>query len=240
MTQYLIIGSGRAARHFSHYFEGLGLNFTIWNRHEPWPRLQECLEKATHVLVLLPDSAIAGFYQENLKNFGNVKTFVHFSGAHEFEGMVSAHPLMTFSETLYDLETYKQIPFVTTEADSLKEILPGLPNLAFRIPAEKKPYYHALCVLSGNFTTLLWQKMSSGLQSLGLPADIQIPYMNQIFQNLETDRSGALTGPLARKDLKTIQANDQALKGDPAQKIYRAFVEVYFPEALKSLEGGGQ
>lgn len=237
MANYLIIGSGRTARHFIHYFRSLGLPFETWNRQETPDKLQSQLQKASHILILIPDSAIAGFFEENLKQQTG-RTFVHFSGASEVPGIHSAHPLMTFTEELYDLSLYPEIPFVLTSKKEFRELLPGLPNKSFQISPEQKPLYHALCVLSGNFTTLLWQKMASGMKSLGLPEDISKPYMTQIFKNLQTQPTGALTGPLARKDLKTVMANHRALNGDPAQKIYRAFVEVYYPEALKNLEGG--
>jgi predicted short-subunit dehydrogenase-like oxidoreductase (DUF2520 family) len=235
MAHYLIVGSGRTARHFSHYFQGLGLPFDLWNRHEPWARLQECVEKATHVLLLISDSALEAFYKENLG--ASDRLVIHFSGALEVSGIQSAHPLMTFSQDLYALETYRRIPFVTTSKIPFESLLPGVPNSAFRILPEQKPLYHALCVLSGNFTTLLWQKMAQGMTELGLPAEIQIPYMNQIFKNLEKNPAGALTGPLARKDFKTVLANDQALAGDPMRLVYRAFVQAYFPEATPQLEG---
>ncbi len=238
MVRYLIVGSGRTARHFSFYFQALGLPFDSWNRYESPEQLQRCLQKATHVLVLISDSAIENFYRENLKSMNRSDLqFVHFSGALEVEGMISAHPLMTFNQGLYDVETYRQIPFVTTSKKPFPEILPGIPNEAFFLAPENKALYHALCVMSGNFTTLLWQNMTAGLQRLGLPSEIQNVYRKQIFKNLESDSTKALTGPLARKDLTTVVKNDRALQGDPMRKIYRSFVEVYFPEALSELKG---
>jgi predicted short-subunit dehydrogenase-like oxidoreductase (DUF2520 family) len=235
MGQYLIIGSGRTARHFAFYFQQLGLQFDLWNRHESPQELQSRLQKSTHALLLISDSAIEGFYKENLKNFEG--PVVHFSGALEIPEIESAHPLMTFSQDLYSFEDYKQIPFITTSKKAFQELLPGLSNPHFQIQPEQKPLYHALCVLSGNFTTLLWQKMNSGLKDLGLPEGVSIPYMRQTFKNLEKNASQALTGPLARKDLKTVLANDRALQGDSAQDIYRSFVRTYFPEASQQLEG---
>ena len=87
MASYLIIGSGRAAHHFSHYFRLLQLNFQTWNRHEPWALLQTRLEKATHVLLLISDSALENFFQANHHQFDRI--WVHFSGALEIAGMVS-------------------------------------------------------------------------------------------------------------------------------------------------------
>jgi len=233
--QYLIIGSGRTARHFVHYFQLLGLPFELWNRHETQTQFQLSLKKATHVLLLISDSAIESFFREHLSQFpGKV---VHFSGSLEIPGVHSAHPLMTFAQELYSLEDYQVIPFVSTSPLAFQDLLPGLANPAFKIKPEQKAFYHALCVLSGNFTTLLWQKMNSGMKDLGLPEGVHLPYMKQIFKNLEQNPSGALTGPLARKDLKTVLANDKSLTGDPIQNIYRAFVKTYFPEAIDQIEG---
>lgn len=235
MGQYLIIGSGRTARHIAHYFKQLKIQFDLWNRHESLQELQSRLSKSTHALLLISDSAIESFYQQNLMDFKGI--VVHFSGALEVPGIESVHPLMTFSKDFYPLDEYTNIPFVKTSKKAFTEILPGLPNASFQIKPEQKPFYHALCVLSGNFTTLLWQKMNSGMKDLGLPQEVYFPYMRQVFKNIEANPAEALTGPLARKDLKTVIANDRALQGDSAQLIYRAFVQAYFPEASRELEG---
>lgn len=233
--QYFIVGSGRTARHFANYFHNLGLSFSQWDRSQALSRFQILLAQSSHVLLLISDSAIESFYREHLNHFSG--TVLHFSGALEIPGVESVHPLMTFAKDLYDLGTYKNIPFVTTSKKAAKELLPGLTNAVHSISADKKAYYHALCVMSGNFTTLLWQKMAQGLREIGLPEGIENTYRTQIFKNIEYDLAQALTGPIARKDLKTVVRNDQALQGDAYQKIFRAFVAAHFPEASSQLEG---
>ncbi len=234
MAKYLIIGSGRTAKHFAYYFQLLNFHFQSWSRHQSLDLLKIHLEEASHVLLLISDSALQSFYQENLQPAG--KTVLHFSGALEIPGMISAHPLMTFSEHFYDRQTYESIPFVTTSTSNLKEILPGLPNLAFQISAGQKAYYHSLCVISGNFTTILWQKMAQGLEQIGVPESAAHAYRKQIFSNLETHLETALTGPFARKDLMTVRKNLEALKSDSFFKIYQAFAEVFFPSPAVKLE----
>lgn len=232
--RYLLVGSGRTHKHLSHYFSLLGISFNSWNRKQPLEQLKELQKTATHILVLISDTALDSFCKEQLADFkGHV---VHFSGALEIPNTLSAHPLMTFGTDLYELSDYQEIPFVITSEKEFSEILPGLPNRHHRIKPEQKPFYHALCVLSGNFTTLLWSKMDQGIQSLGLPPYIVHPYLKRVSQNLIQSPETALTGPLARKDLKTVKANYQSLSHDEFQKIYKAFVEVFYPEALPSLE----
>ena len=145
------------------------------------------------------------------------KIVVHFSGALVIPGLLDAHPLMTFAEDLYDLQTYRSMAFVTSSDET--EILPGFKNHFYKISKEQKPLYHALCVASGNFTTLLWQKMKSGLGEMGIPFEAAHPYLQQITKNLISNPDAALTGPIARKDFVTLKKNEQALAGDDFQKI---------------------
>lgn len=208
-----------------HYLQALKLPCTTWDRSQGLSTLKDLAEKATHILLAISDSEIENFAKTHLAS----KKVIHFSGALVIPGLIDAHPLMTFTEELYDLETYRSISFITSSAE--KEILPGLKNHFFRISPEQKPLYHALCVASGNFTTLLWQKMKSGLYEMDIPFEAAHPYLQQITKNLIANPDTALTGPIARKDLKTVKANDQALAGDSFQEIYRAFIRQYYPEA---------
>ena len=108
--KYLIIGSGRVSKHFTYYFSLLEIQTSHWNRKESLEKLKERSSEVTHVLVLISDDALNKFITEH--SFLKTKNIIHFSGATTVEGTSSAHPLMTFSTNLYDLDTYKSIPFV--------------------------------------------------------------------------------------------------------------------------------
>jgi 2-dehydropantoate 2-reductase len=229
---YLLIGSGRVARHLSYYMKTLGLPFEQWSRQSKFQseltafsasELQNKLKKSSHLLLAISDSALKDFYQEHLKYYSG--KVIHFSGALEIPGIHGAHPLMSFGPELFDLETYKKIPFVLTEG-SISDFLPGFPNPAYFIKLEQKPYYHALCVLGGNLPTILWGKLLTGLTELGLPQSIGKQYIQQCVENFVTNSSQALTGPLARKDELTIQKNLESLQGDLFQAVYRSFIPV--------------
>ena len=228
-THYLLIGSGRLAYHLQHYLKILNLDYSTWNRRESEsPHTLATWSQVTHVLLAISDSAIVPFYEKHLK-FVDAEV-VHFSGALEVPGLHGAHPLMTFGRDLYDKSFYAQIPFVVTGQTSLQDLLPDFPNPSFQILPEQKPYYHALCVLGGNFTTLLQQRMLQGFTELGLPASAAQPYIEQIVKNVFAAPAAALTGPLARKDFATIRKNLKSLGGDPYVSIYEAFVSLVFPE----------
>jgi predicted short-subunit dehydrogenase-like oxidoreductase (DUF2520 family) len=227
-AHYLFVGNGRLSNHLQFYFSSLGIQYSKWNRSEEASLLQNHLQTATHVLLLISDSAIEEFYKTQLSNFS--QKVIHFSGALEIKGLHSVHPLMTFGKELYAVEVYPQIPFVTSSNLSFTELLPGLLNPLYRIKPEQKAYYHSLCVLGGNLTSLLIAKMSVGMQELGLPENIAKLYVQKSVENVFQNPTQFLTGPLARKDSITVQKNLDALKNDPYQKIYQSFVSVTFPE----------
>lgn len=227
VPHYLIIGNGRVARHFCHYFSLLNISCTQWYRPEPVVRLQELSQAATHILILISDQAIEPLITAHLQDVTAVK--IHFSGALVTPLAYGAHPLMTFNTALYTIDKYQSISFIVdATALGFETLLPGLPNPHVCLAPELKAKYHAMCVLSGNFSCLLWQKFFDTLTSeFGFPPETGQAYLRQQMENLLTDPSSAFTGPLARGDQVTIEKNLAALEGDPFKRIYQSFVELY-------------
>lgn len=226
--RYGIIGDGRMARHMAHYLELIGTPAVLWSRNffkANSLSLEQQLADCSIILILTSDQAITPLIQEH--PFLREKRILHFSGALVTPLCPGFHPLMTFGAELYDLKTYSEIPFICeANGPEFKEIFPQLPNPFFKIQPELKPLYHSLCVMSGNFTVLLWQKLFRDFpKKMGIPPEAGIPYLRKITQNIETHPHSALTGPLQRGDTQTIAANLNALEGDPFQKIYEAFVD---------------
>jgi len=237
MTNYAVVGGGRLARHFSEYFRLLKIPHTRWVRDnrslfntfasaDAEQRLRETIGEADRVLLLVSDSAITTLLKQY--PFLHERQLIHCSGALSFPGVAGAHPLMTFADRLYSLDTYQAVPFMCEAGYKFNEILPGLPNPHFAINIEAKAHYHALCVMAGNFSQVLWKVVSDRFeQRLGLPAGALHPYLNQVTANFTEAPETALTGPLIRNDQHTIERNIHSLDGDPLQDLYRAFVRFY-------------
>ncbi len=225
----LLIGSGRLAKHLQNYFELEKILFLAWSRASSSNEdLQQKIAQSTHILLAISDSALI----EVCKKHEFVgKKLVHFSGALFVPGVPSAHPLMSFSNQLYDLETYRSIHFVLEQgAPPLSELIPGLKNEFSYLENEKRAQYHALCSMSGNFSVILWEYFFKKLSSdLNLSPRIALPFMKQIEKNLEAalGKTSVMTGPLVRGDFQTIDLHLKALGSDPMAKVYQAFVEAY-------------
>lgn len=227
MTKYTIIGGGRLARHFSHYFRLLGIPHKQWQRSAAESHsLSEAIAEASHVLLLISDKAIPGFLAAH--QFLHKKILIHCSGAHSYPNVAGVHPLMTFAEDLYALPAYTAIPMICEESPNpdhqFNRLFPQLCNPVHTIPTEQKALYHAYCVCAGNFSQLLWQMSSEAMHTeLGLPTAVLQPYLQQNLENFFSQGKAALTGPLVRGDKETIKANLDALENQPLQAIYRQF-----------------
>lgn len=224
---YGIVGNGRVARHFQHYCGLLGLACQAWSRRESTLSPAEALAGCPTILLLIRDDAIVPFVEAwpALRS----KRLVHFSGSLVTDAAEGVHPLMTFGPELYDLAAYREIPFVLERGGTaFPELLPGLPNPWFAVPRGERARYHALCVLAGNCSTLLWLKLFAELEGrFGIPRTAAHPYLARVTANLLTDPDRALTGPLARGDTRAVAANLDALEGDPFQTVYAAFARAY-------------
>ncbi len=231
VPNYLIIGNGRIARHTQCYFSLLGLNYQTWARStHATSQLPELINNASHILLLISDSAIDDFINTHLLN--TQKILVHFSGSLTSEKASMAHPLMSFSHDLYSEEVYRSLWFVIEQENhTFSDLLPGLPNAHQAIPKQDKALYHSLCVLGSNFTCLLWNKVfATFAQKWQIPFEATHPILKQVMNNLLHNPNTALTGPLVRNDQTTIQNNLHALKDDPYHAVYNAFVNAYQQE----------
>lgn len=226
----LLIGDGRLATHLACYFSQLGLPHAHWSRRANaegrCPELHRMVHPRTHALLAISDAAIDLFVTTCADLRKPLR--VHFSGHLVTPLSVGVHPLFSFADTLYPREVYERIPFVLDRgAPSLDALIPGLPNAAVFIDPEQRARYHALCVLAGNFTTLLWRKFFFELDAeLGIAREQALPYLESITRGLAGTGS-PLSGPLSRGDHATIQRNLEALAGDPFEAVYRAFLAAY-------------
>jgi hypothetical protein len=226
----LLIGDGRLASHLAHYFKQLDLNHAQWSRRAHAegraPGLEALVHSRTRALLAISDRAIEPFVSAHPELAG--VTRVHFSGGLVSPLAVGAHPLFSFASTFYERELYERIPFVMDRgALPLSTLIPGLLNPSFFVEPGRRARYHALCVLAGNFTTLLWRKFFFELDSeLGLAREHAFPYLDSIAGGLK-GQGAPLSGPLIRDDQITIQRNLESLKGDPFHDVYKAFVAAY-------------
>lgn len=238
---YLVIGNGRLAKHLIHYLNLLKLPCFNWhyrNHHYSKLTLSEYIQailnetgtsqQSLRIILAIKDSAINQFIKDNLYNVNNL---YHCSGALETEHAIRIHPLMTFSNDYYNLDFYQSIPLITCSDKDVEQLLPDLPNKIYKINREHVGLYHALCVIAGNFSQILWQTTNNELEKkLELPKDILENYLRQATENFIRSPDTCLTGPLARNDNETINKNLSALElhNKYLHTIYKNIQNLYY------------
>lgn len=225
VPKYTIIGDGKVATHVCHYFNSLNIPYMQWSRRSREP-LPSAAQISSHILLLISDDQISTFIDDHPELSG--KIIIHCSGCLSIPQAIGAHPLMSFTPKLMSIEDYQAIPFIVEEGKyTFTELFPDLKNPHWTIPLTAKPYYHALCVMANNFTTLLWQKFFHEMQErYQIPIDAGATLLKQTMASLLNDPSNALTGPIARGDQSTIEKNLTALEGDAYQAVYTAFKNI--------------
>ncbi|MEO5653641.1 MAG: DUF2520 domain-containing protein [Marmoricola sp.] len=147
----------------------------------------------------------------------------HTSGRHGLAVLASAtaigarpiamHPAMTFTGTDLDLDRLKGCVFGVTAADPEREYAEGLvrdlAGIAMWVPEDKRTLYHAgLAHGANHLVTLVSQAMellaASGAED---PAATLRPLLTAALDNALAGGDAALTGPIVRGDVRTVQAH---------------------------------
>lgn len=227
-TNYILIGNGRLAKNLAHYFTLKNVAFAKWNRNSnSIEDLKALINIDSIVLLSISDDAVIDFINQN-SFLKQAEFLIHFSGSLSTTLATGMHPLMTFSHELKDLKFYENILFVCEGYElSFTDIFPQLSNPCINIPSAHKALYHALCVLLGNGSQLLWQNTYQELNKLGIPNQFLDLYLKTNIQNFIESREHALTGPWVRGDTKTIQNNLKALGTSSLRSVYEALWQLF-------------
>jgi predicted short-subunit dehydrogenase-like oxidoreductase (DUF2520 family) len=145
----------------------------------------------------------------------------------------SVHPVQSFAKKNADPDVFKGVYFSmegNPEAQQAsKTIIKKLGGHSFVIKAEDKPLYHAACSIASNFLLVLLESASSLLQKSGNTPEkslkILFPLVQGTLQNVKNfNTRSALTGPIARGDIKTISSQLEALRKHPPH--YEMFLKL--------------
>jgi len=231
---YLFVGAGRLARHLCAYFDLLEISYRRWSRQDKIS-FARATSGCDSIVLCIPDDAIESFIHQEAPALNHKPAWVHCSGNLSTPLAQSAHPLMTFGQNLMTLKEYRSIPFITEAGRAdFKTIFPELDNPTYEVKAELKNFYHAWCVLAGNFSTMLWQSFFDTCEKrFDIPRTAAFPYLEKVTQQLQHD-TNPLSGPLARGDKNTIKEHLDSLEGEPFKDVYAAFVKTF--TALESKE----
>jgi predicted short-subunit dehydrogenase-like oxidoreductase (DUF2520 family) len=126
---------------------------------------------------------------------------------------IAMHPAMTFTGTELDLDRLTGCVFGMTAGDGEREyaesLVADLGGIPLWVPESKRTLYHAgLAHGANHLVTLVSQAMellaASGAED---PAATLRPLLSAALDNALAQGDAALTGPIVRGDVKTVQAH---------------------------------
>jgi predicted short-subunit dehydrogenase-like oxidoreductase (DUF2520 family) len=192
--------------------------------------------KACDLLLLTVPDDMLGNVVSTLVGAGAIRegqVVCHTSGRHGLAVLepatmigarpVAMHPAMTFTGTELDLDRLAGCVFGMTAADGERAYAEGLVadlrGVPLWVPESKRTLYHAgLAHGANHLVTLVSQAMellaASGAED---PAATLRPLLNAALDNALASGDAALTGPIVRGDVLTVQAHlDDIAENAPA------------------------
>jgi predicted short-subunit dehydrogenase-like oxidoreductase (DUF2520 family) len=203
------------------------------------PRAEATLA-ASIVLLAIPDDAISGLASDlaSEEAIRSHQTVLHLSGLLDRRalaplsatgaGLGSFHPLQTVSDPLAAPERLLGA-YAGTEGDpralEAGDRLAGAMGMkAIRLSSGGKPAYHAGAVMAANYTVALAgvaERLAvEGGVSREVAEQLYLPLIRGAVNNLEHGPVAALTGPIRRGDLRTVEAHLSALAPND-RELYR-------------------
>ena len=234
--RYVIFGAGRVGANIAAYLRALGHHVALLSHDDVCRNRTSCAEKvagADIVAAAIPDDHLAAWRNEWSMEIG-ARQAIHFSGAATIKGVASFHPLFSFPETQVPIDVMKTIAFACpTDGPAFRDVFPGADNPHFEIGDKLRARYHALAVLIGNLPAFVWNEAGTDLSKLsGLSPEAAMgAYLQSLVDRFLESPAASMTGPIARKDRKTVAANLEALNETPLLKaLYDAFLDAAWPD----------
>jgi len=200
-------------------------------------------KEADLVILAVPDSAIKSV-AENLaarQAFKKGQIVCHTSGFLPAGVLVSLKLFGVYTLSLHPFVSIarKMQPenlsgaYFALEGDALaveqaREMVAALDGFSLAIKPQDKPLYHAAGAMASYLAVALWLGSEQALIKAGADREAAGQMVASMVRSLEGNikqngLAGALTGPVMRGDLATVQGHLQALKawGGPYEQIYR-------------------
>jgi len=201
------------------------------------------LPPADAILIATPDAMIekTAFALENIPAVQTSKLVFHCSGAtlsavlsplkHHAISVASVHPNMTFASAKVSVDhfkgTYCAFEGEETAFELLESVFRKIGGHIFQITADKKAIYHAATVMSCNQLIALLDIAVQLYLKAGITREtalsIMQPIVSKTINNVfSLGTVQALTGPIARGDVHTVQQHINALDSPYIKDIYKS------------------
>ena len=203
--------------------------------------IPEILNQSDVVIVSVRDERIKEIVDRLIreKRLRKNQILLHTSGANAAGDILGAarphvralgtlHPLVSFADSRLAVEGMRTVAFGIEGDPEARRVAGKLVSLlgarAVHLDSKNLGLYHAGAVMVSNYVVALADLGKSLLTAAGVPADealpALIPLMTSVVQNLaQVGLPGALTGPVERGDVSSVERHLEALKKRAPQMV---------------------
>ena len=185
------------------------------------------------VVLAVPDDALEEAAAQLVRRgaVGVGQLIVHTSGRHGAAALAVAsdaaaqvlamHPAMTFTGTDVDVDRLPATVFALTGDDAVRDIgetlVASLGGDPIWLTEDQRVLYHAALAHGANHLVTLVTQAQSMLRSVGIAdsSGVLRPLLSAALDNALAYGEAALTGPVVRGDVATVEAHVEALEGEP-------------------------
>ena len=205
-------------------------------------------------ILCVPDDVIgsvATIIAGNIDDTKSAKAVIHVSGSRStdvFDSLLrkdvmvgSLHPAFPFSSVEASLVNIRGATFALESehgnlSNWLVDLVYVLDGRIIRIPDGGKALYHLALVLTSNYTVTLYSVAEQLLMGLGAERDVADQALNSLLTaTVDNIRNqgipSALTGPLSRSDIGTLDAHLNAIPDDNTllESVYVDLARLSYP-----------
>jgi predicted short-subunit dehydrogenase-like oxidoreductase (DUF2520 family) len=189
------------------------------------------------VFITTPDSEISNVVSSVRWHGG--QSIVHCSGADPAESLSPTlkygartgafHPLQTFASVKQAIDNLAGSTFAIEAEEplktTLKQIASYLNGNSIELKASNKVIYHAAAVMACNYLTTLVKLADDLWQTFGIPREeatkALLPLLQGTLNNIAAvGIPQALTGPIARGDIGTVEKHIEALRREAPDVLH--------------------
>lgn len=203
--------------------------------------IEMLVDASDTLFIATPDGEIGHVWDCIAGNGLKDKIICHFSGSlssHVFSNIeatgafgCSIHPMYAFSDKFKSFEQFSAACLTMEGQDKavrmMRRLFENLGHQVFTVKAEDKMRYHAAAALASNYMVGLFQVSLDLLGTCGFTEEqsrkLLVPLVrNNVDTMLEKSTTEALTGPVERGDMQTVEQHLEALEGMDADAVYRS------------------
>lgn len=215
--------------------------------------IAELTSDCNMLFITVPDGQIGSVWNEVSKYDIKGKCICHCSGAmsssifNDITGHgafgYSVHPLCAVSSKENSYKNFSDVFFAVEGSDEYRdriiEWLRAMGNPVSGIASDKKVLYHVAAVFASNLGVALYNMAAGILADCGIEADTATKALSGLYlgncQNIVKQGAvKALTGPVDRNDITTINKHIEALDGDALEVYKKLSMELIKVASLKN------